>query len=112
MGPIPAYAGMNPSEAQDAARTQSAGDPYEKVRNINLNNVRKIKNGLPPLSSWGLTPGFQVNKKSPPSAHSKLSFLLWAPHNRQILWVGKGRNDNDRVSAIGGHIHCSLRFAL
>ena len=26
MAPIPACAGMNPSEAQDAARTQSAGD--------------------------------------------------------------------------------------
>ena len=64
---------MNPSEAQDAARTQSAGDPYEKVRNINLNNVRKIKNGLPPLSSWGLTPGFQVNKKSAPSADRSIA---------------------------------------
>ena len=32
MAPIPACAGMNPSEAQDTARTQSAGDTYENVR--------------------------------------------------------------------------------
>ena len=37
--PIPACAGMNPSEAQDAARTQSAGDTrivfYSKTQSLN-----------------------------------------------------------------------------
>ena len=31
-------------------------DTQEKVRNTDLNNVRKIKPILPPLSFWGLTP--------------------------------------------------------
>ncbi len=31
-------------------------DTQEKVHNINLNNVHKIKNIILPLSFWGLTP--------------------------------------------------------